>query len=214
MNDEHDGFRQGYRPQSGLFAIRPRALREVERTLVADRLEPGVERKPLDQRQLLHYVSSHPALQLFDAREAGTLVDYCEVIRCPGGTVMLTAGSPADSVLFVLEGRVVLQELTATGNNYALRECGAGDVIGVEGVFAAGEYPYRAKSLTGTAALRFHSATLRELAKDESIVGAKLLLALSHHLLGQLWTSSDTLVSALKETSMRMTLNASKRNRG
>ena len=210
QRDRISGLDFDDRPLSGIFTSRNAAARPSSPPISSDVLEAGLERMSANPRQVVHQMCSHKRLSLFEPREFMELVDECEIVRCGGGTVMVQAEAPANSVFFVLKGEVFLQGATSTGVGHRLRVCADDGVFGVEGVFAEGTYGYKARAVRNTAALRFRASGLRNFVQRDDIIASRMLYTLASLLSEQLWESTQSMVHLLQDTSMRMTLNSAR----
>lgn len=129
---------------------------------------------------------TQPFFSALTPASASRLMNVCETLVCPRGSVLFEAGDPAEDLFLVVEGKVKLTR-RAAGQGIPQRSSllwlmGPGDMFGEVSLVDAGTRSTTATTLTRSSLLRVPGGDMRHLVETRHDVALALLGRMSERL--------------------------------
>jgi NTE family protein/lysophospholipid hydrolase len=110
----------------------------------------------------------------------GALVDACDLVEVPGGSRLLRAGQPLDSLIAVVHGGLRVVQRTDDGHETILREFHRGDTVGVIGLLDARTFPVDLFAVRDSTLLLLPRARFTALAESRPELVLALARVMAH----------------------------------
>lgn len=127
-------------------------------------------------KSIAQYLEGHPFFQGLGQEALGTVADCARNIHLPAGTVVISAGEPADTFFVVRHGRVAIELNRPAGGPVVLDSAHDGDIVGWSWLIPPHRWKFDARTTEPTSLVALDGACLRRKGEQDPALAHELLL--------------------------------------